>query len=1001
MRKNALAIWEGVAGFAFETDFFRPSQKDLRSTLCSHARTSSYEVLFANWWDRLIAAGNQEEHWNISLLPPIIKIPRQRTTFVRRDFQLLVNYRTLEDAFWQLCLVRNGPADLGKMAFVSAILNGGILSIRHIAALLSITEESIRSFSGRLLITLCTEDEAGEKQETLWYPDSLTATLLVRALRTKQFPLATFRKSPKNEKVLEHINTALNELNLPYCGNNKNELLRTARVAYSFRATPMSVAYRSGTTNCQSLPVSVISRLCGWKPETRMIGPHAESENAFKAPLTDQPFFEISDQGREMLTAIDQLQFIKFLKQTLERTGCTLDNIHAFLAGYYGRLWPISNCLANWVIWLMSVENRGAAIQPSSAKRYLGAIARHLIDVAETENPLDMDPEDLESLYELAAGRIRSSQERGVFWGRVRSFHDFLFLSGVPDIDLSELDGYKGPGGIHVSANLISDTEFSIFKSAFLGDKPKYSHRIWPLIAGVLGYRCGLRRREIQTLWLEDIHLGNDPCLVIRSSKLARLKSASSSRRIPLAGLMPADEIALLTDYVEKRRAMMGDARALLLTYDHSPWIPLPSAVLFDPVTAAFQLITASSGIAFRFHHLRHSFANWLLLALLASDQPDLLDPGFPLLSSPLLSPERLQSLKKAFFPRLPGTPPTITRRNLYLVSALLGHLSPQTSLKHYLHLLDWISAQEIEMNLIERLEGVESGSLGKICGLSPSMPHKSPYRNHRGNPIRFMHQFIHMNVPRGCRIALALPATKAIDLSPILENIKVNVLPHPAIIIVLVARAIRGVDVEKLGRIHDIPPAALEAAIQSYRRMYAKQSGEKTQGELPLPMPPRNLIDREEFHFIIRSAYEAFESESNREDLRTTAEVLIRRPGPTTGRLYPGSSLERTLATIRGLMKIGVSPDRIRIDCPHNLDADGAPLNSQPTELSQLCKQGLIVRDGTSEGALSERNNGTYMLEFSDRRKNGRAEGRIRGANMVAMWIVFASAIVTSRSHR
>ena len=996
MRKNVLSMWVGVAGFAFETDLFRSSQKELRSTLCSHARTSSYEVLFANWWDRLIAAGNQEERWNISLLPPIIKIPRQRTTFVRRDFQLLVNYRTLEDAFWQECLVRNGPEDLGKMAFVSAILNGGILSIRHIAALLSITEESFRSFSGRLLIILGMEDEAGERQETLWYPDSLTATLLVRALKNKQFPFATFSKWPKNEIVLEHIDTALNELNLPCCGNNKNELLRTARVAYSFRATPMSVAYRSGTTNCQSLPFSVVSRLCGWKPETQNIGSQASSECAFQEPLTNQPFFEISDQGRGMLTAIDQLQFIRLLKLCLERPGCTLDNIHAFLAGYYGRLWPISNCLANWVIWLMSVENRGAAIQPSSAKRYLGSIARHLIDVAETENPLDMDPEDLESLYELAAGRIRSSQEKGVFWGRVRSFHDFLFLSGVPDIDLSELDGYKGPGGIHVSANLISETEFAVFKSAFSGDKSKYSHRIWPLIAGVLGYRCGLRRREIQTLWLEDIHLGNDPCLVIRSSKLARLKSASSSRRIPLAGLMPADEIALLTDYVEKRRAMMGDARALLLTYDHSPWIPLPSAVLFDPVTAAFQLITASSGIAFRFHHLRHSFANWLLLALLASDQPDLLDPTFPLLSSPLLSPERLRSLKEAFFPRLPGTPQTITRRNLYLVSALLGHLSPQTTLKHYLHLLDWISAQEIEIHLIERLEGVESGSLGKLCGLSPSMPHKPPYRKHRGNPVRFMHQFIHKNVPRRCRIAPVLPVIKAIDLSPILENIKVNVLRHPAIVMVLVARAIRGDDVKKLGRIHDIPPAALEAAIHSYRRMYAKQSGEKTPGKLPLPMPPRNLVDREEFHLIIRSAYEAFGSESNREDLRTAAEVLIRRPGPTTGRLYPGRSLERALATIRGVMKMGVSPDLIRIDCPHDVDAGGGPPTSQQTELSRLCKQGLVVSCGTSRRALSERNNGTYMLEFSDRRKNGRAEGRIRGANMAAMWAVFAGAMLT-----
>lgn len=64
-------------------------------------------------------------------------------------------------------------------------------------------------------------------------------------------------------------------------------------------------------------------------------------------------------------------------------------------------------------------------------------------------------------MYELAAARIRSPKEVAVFWARARSLQDFFQICGAPEIDLSELDGYRGPGATRVSANLVSESHLT------------------------------------------------------------------------------------------------------------------------------------------------------------------------------------------------------------------------------------------------------------------------------------------------------------------------------------------------------------------------------------------------------------------------------------------------------------------------------------------------------------------------------------------------------------
>jgi len=111
------------------------------------------------------------------------------------------------------------------------------------------------------------------------------------------------------------------------------------------------------------------------------------------------------------------------------------------------------------------------------------------------------------------------------------------------------------------------------------------------LLAAILGFRCGLRRRKTQMLRLHDIHSGPDPCLIVRSSAFAKLKSHSAHRRIPLRHLLPAQELALLLDYVDRRKSALAGQSGLAFSYPGTPSAPLSDAELFDPITEAFQAI--------------------------------------------------------------------------------------------------------------------------------------------------------------------------------------------------------------------------------------------------------------------------------------------------------------------------------------------------------------------------------------------------------------------------
>lgn len=653
-------------------------------------------------------------------------------------------------------------------------------------------------------------------------------------------------------------------------------------------------------------------------------------------------------------------------------------------------MWPVTHALIGWTMWRLKPECPQGKIEASSAQTYFRTLAVHLIYEAEDLDLLDLEVGDFETLYELAAKRVGTGTRRAYFWGRLRNFHDYLFLGGAPDIDLRELDGWVAKGSVRVSANLITEKEFQYFKGALNFDRDHPAANI-VFLAGVLGYRAGLRRREVQMLRIHDLHPGPEPFLLIRPSKLASLKSSASRRRIPLKALLPNDELVALMSFHERRKAQVEGNDGLLFANADTHWTPVPYSTLIDPVTALFAAITDQQGVPFRFHHLRHSFANWLTVALLATDEPELLTGKLPFLDAHLLGHDSLTQLRACFYPTLEETAPYPERRHLYQVAALMGHLSPSTTCQSYLHLLDWLSGRYLDLALEHRLRDLGAANLGRICGLSSSMPTKGAYRHLACKPVSFMRHYIAMRAkPRTVELDHAAAAREL----PRLDDLIKPSLPTPALLVTLLRRHFGGTPIPRLEEIFGISSRAIEAAAQAYLRMYAKQSVKTPKASIPIPSPPRTRKDQDDYCRILARAYTSAAQTEHRPAMSALAEALIQRTGPTTGKIYFGTEGRDVKLILQGLFLLGISAADMKLVVRRPAGITEVP-DFIIEAVDHARRLSIAIGSEVLEWEKREMKRILLRLEVRDTRASGShageySEGRIRGLNHAATWIRF-----------
>ena len=981
MAKNVPSLWSGQP----EPGYTQEILENLLSNLLGTESELTTHRIFANWWDLLVAEGHRLKLWSVRPGSQRVKLAPERPAFVRRDFQLLARLRPLEEAFLDRVSGALESKHLYDAFLLSAILNGGVLSFARVVGLLTLRHDTVQVMNGELWATLDLP-VAGAAQGTRsvrWYPDALTATLLTRLLNEGWLPTEV-RRSLDRGLVWTTLQAASGRLQLPLWDDGLSDFLRAARGANAFNVPGFVAAFLADDLESHSLPDEVFLRAGGWEHPTI----EARSDDSKRHSKGESIPIALDVSFQPDLPRKSQMMVARQVCKALGRKRGAIERLKEILKENEGGLWPITHALISWAIWRLEPGCPLGVIKASSAETYFRTLALHLIYEAEDLDLLDLEGDDFETLYERAAERVDTAVRRAYFWGRLRDFHDFMFRCGAPDVDLRELDGWVSTGTVKVSANLVTENEFGRFKESLKAETDRDAGTM-VLLAGTLAYRAGLRRRETQMLRIQDIHPGPEPFLLIRPSRLASLKTNSSKRRIPLRPLLPSDELEALIAFRAKRIDQVGSEAGLLFADPSTPWTPLPYPRLIDSVTAFFAAITGQVGLPFRFHHLRHSFANWIFIAFLAMDEPELLARRLPFLDSHLLSAERLQLLRECFFPLGDRAESFPDRRHLYQVAALMGHLSPTTTCMSYLHLIDWLGGRYLDLALENRLQELGAPQLGRLCGLSGSMPYKGRYRDLASSPTGFMRNYVAAH-GRSYGVKTA-PVSEPAKLPRLSDLIKPS-LPRPAVLVTLLRRHFSGATLEKLEQTFAVPAKAIEAAAQAYRRMYAKQSIKTPKLHFDLPQPPRTRRDQREYFRILDQTFSSAAKPQNRAALTAIAEALIQRTGPRTGQLYFGSKGRDVELILKGLVLLGINASQITLVARLPAEIPDSPdYIARATDFAK--SMGVATLTKPLEWRKRKVKSALLRLDVKDTSHavDGKAlhwEGRVRGLNHAVTWI-------------
>ncbi len=349
-----------------------------------------------------------------------------------------------------------------------------------------------------------------------------------------------------------------------------------------------------------------------------------------------------------------------------------------------------SSVIPEWLLFMLvngSVSKNKLAL--STIIGYMSTTGRRLASILGVDDITTLGVQGLSEVYEIVLEDALSTHHRRNIARGIREFHYFLekkyHIESINSVELLGIGLTRAP----VDANIISIDEFKacIKEIRTYPILLKYDIDLAEIAALIttIAFKCGTRRMEVLRLRISDFHQSSKPEILIRPWDTRRLKTKSSTRKIPVYALLDEDELAILKSWWEKRNKQEKEEpfSEQLFAIPRIGLSTINQEFLFPKIHHILRVVTGDSTM--RFHHLRHSFASWTALRLFLSDLdkiPDL----FPKL------PETKKWLfeSKAFRKLLYGHD-EMTRKHLYAIASILGHSAPDMSLEHYMHFSDLI----------------------------------------------------------------------------------------------------------------------------------------------------------------------------------------------------------------------------------------------------------------------------------------------------------------------
>ena len=271
-----------------------------------------------------------------------------------------------------------------------------------------------------------------------------------------------------------------------------------------------------------------------------------------------------------------------------------------------------------------------------------------------------------------------------------------------------------------VDANILTPAEY--VRAHSMLEHSGVSSRLIKIrqIVLTLGFRCGLRRSEVQKILIKDLqglmaHVLSRPELLTRSNEFFGQKSGSGTRRLPLWALLTEAELGQLqTWYQQRLREPNTNQNDLLFSAPQRGNQLIPQRDLFTPIQEVMR--TASGTVSLRFHHLRHSCITLIGLRLFERRPGELMredwaqdDAGNIVMPHWGKDIYAISNRSTAWAP---------TRKKLWFLALLAGHASPGQTLLSYAHVMDLInSVRQAERRLPTLSLRAQANLLGSSSG--------------------------------------------------------------------------------------------------------------------------------------------------------------------------------------------------------------------------------------------------------------------------------------------
>jgi len=620
------------------------------------------------------------------LLPPPSPFTRDFPSLVNQAEHLrerFVNYLTAAGR------KQRKPAAIERYAevVVSAALLGGLAIKDRLSELPGLLKIRTGSIADGISFDVPVRKN---KPSWRWIPDEYTAALISSAFRMPKANTVAIRRAVR--QLLRNLDPAADSRE-PFA-----YLANIASAYWHYRTPGFVAASLSSDTASQSLPVSTLVRLVrgvrlALKAPSELAiadddsipirvgaaGPRADGialDKAMGKLIASLDKCEAKNQARSQPN----------LKRTLR------EGLRKIIADAPETTPGIAILVAYWAIHLAERGTRWKKeLAFHTVTRYIASISKPLIECASDLDFLNLSGSEFEAIYTQALNYYEGA-ECAYLAGRLIEFHHFLFQKwgvDVPDWGVLQFKAKARDILSMVDANLLTPAEYD-YSLMLLRTDPHADARTRMLTSAllVLGYRFGPRVGDALRLRYDDLEIWDDgerAVIHIETNIYGTPKSEAGIRQIPLLGTLNTDEYRVLDslkkyfdEYIRPKDPIAG-----LFSDPDRPRVPVERRHLLERVHLAIRI--ASGDPSLHFQHLRHGFGTRVTTALFG-------DIG---------TSRSWSVIMRAFWGEQPDCEQTrrfLTGRSevgestLQALPILLGHAEVQTTLHHYVHIMDYLA---------------------------------------------------------------------------------------------------------------------------------------------------------------------------------------------------------------------------------------------------------------------------------------------------------------------